>query len=122
MRDIFRFGIYRHFKGGRYIVLGVSTPTYEHEQHLYRMKVTEVNSMEEFSIYANDKDENMGNFVHDAMIGEYQYVIYKSLYDDSPTYAREISDFLADKPYKYKDMFLPLHYRFTLSKGNVKPI
>lgn len=117
MRELKYPAIYKHFKNKYYATMGISKPMYVEEYEKYlednNLKLWDVNFL-----WFEHTESNKSIPV--CMInGEYRHlrepnkklVLYKSLYDDKGTYARELDMFMSevDKE-KYPDV--KQKYRF----------
>lgn len=119
MREILYPAIYRHFKNKFYATMAISHPAVrsfitaivEKECEMYNAIDTETKEVIHIYKFANEYYHNDSR--------KCSYVLYKSLYDDTGIYARELEIFESevDKE-KYPDTFQ--RYRFELNKNLVR--
>lgn len=119
-----KWGIYRHFKGEYYIVLGIARPTFtgiHNDAMRYRLTAEHVDCDINIQCYNTPSMERNGEYIYDECEGrtDLVYVLYKSLYDDSTVYAREITDFLSEIPENARGKVIPVKYRFNLLQHRV---
>lgn len=116
-RELMCPAIYKHFKGNYYATMGVSTCQYweiaeEYEVDDIKLEYIKARHTETDKIINIWKFGN--NYFHDKEIYEDKHlVLYKSLYDDSEIYARELNMFLS-KVDQEKYPNIEQEYRFEL--------
>ncbi|KPI51591.1 DUF1653 domain-containing protein [Clostridioides difficile] len=112
--------IYKHFKGGFYVTIGISKPVayFELNKSLFEVDsyyLVAENGFNAVHTETNDiviiyKDSD-GNFYHQKEIDCEELVIYKSLYSGTGAFARPIDIFLS-KVDKEKYLNTAQEYRF----------
>lgn len=110
-------GIYKHFKGKPYAVMGISVPVPREriKECAKKMYLFEMPKHTEKNVYMRVYcDEEKESYVHDCKISKDILVIYKSLYFDWDTddiYVRPIKEFLSEVD-REKYPYVKRKYRF----------
>lgn len=110
-RELVVPGIYKHFKGNLYVAIGVSYP--KEEMPLGNsVKIRHTELWHEFWISSLN-----GKFTHhQLLLDSNPLVLYKSLNDDSPIFARPLDSFLSEVDSR-KHPHVKQKYRMELVGG-----